>query len=397
MAWIEPRPKPGSKGKRYLVCWRDPSTGRKRSKLHDGYNDARDFKNRIELEVEAERDRANGTFAVGDLCDHWLAEGEAQQLEPATRRQYGDHVRLHIKPAPGPLAGVTLGDTPAAKLTPTAVRGFRTHLLDSLSRAQAKKILTSFKSICKLAVQNGHLNVNPADNITIKIEQRHKSPVVIPSKDEIGKFYRTLRDMPVCFRKAFFWTELLTGARPSELRGLRWEDVRLTGKNPGLQIAQRADEYGNLGALKTKAAARFLPLTGEAAAVLKEWRLQCPKGPDGQLDLVFPNSVGKPWLWPNLTRRQYRPLMYAAGLARCLGRDNKGAMILEAKYHPYAWRHAFASLQIEQGCNPKWLSKRMGHESVSFTLDTYGHLFEDATADQAAAASHMNMLDQLAN
>jgi integrase len=241
------------------------------------------------------------------------------------------------------------------------------------------------------------LNVNPADSISIKTEQRHKAKVVIPSKGEIGDFYRTLRDMPVCFRKAFFWTELLTGARPSELRGLRWDDVRLSGKNPGLQITQRADEYGNLGPLKTKAAARFLPLTGEAANVLREWRMQCPKGPDGQLDLVFPNRVGKPWLWQNLTRRQYRPLMYQAGLARCLGRDNKHAMILEAKYHPYAWRHAFASMQIEQGCNIKWLSKRMGHESVAFTLDTYGHLFEDATADQAAASAHMAMLDQLAN
>ena len=31
-----------------------------------------------------------------------------------------------------------------------------------------------------------------------------------------------------------------------------------------------------------------------------------------------------------------------------------------------------------RGANPKQISVRAGHTSVSFTLDRYGHLFEDA-------------------
>jgi len=34
----------------------------------------------------------------------------------------------------------------------------------------------------------------------------------------------------------------------------------------------------------------------------------------------------------------------------------------------------------------------MGHSSIAVTFDTYGHLFEDAKADQAAVAEIENRL-----
>jgi len=38
-------------------------------------------------------------------------------------------------------------------------------------------------------------------------------------------------------------------------------------------------------------------------------------------------------------------------------------------------RHSHASMLINMGCNIVLVSKRLGHESVSITLDTYGHLY----------------------
>jgi integrase len=35
------------------------------------------------------------------------------------------------------------------------------------------------------------------------------------------------------------------------------------------------------------------------------------------------------------------------------------------------------------------ISKRLGHASTSFTMDRYGHLFEDAGSEAAAAVSAM--------
>ncbi len=48
----------------------------------------------------------------------------------------------------------------------------------------------------------------------------------------------------------------------------------------------------------------------------------------------------------------------------------------------HSLRHTYASLLIRNGENPKYVSRQMGHSSVAFTMDTYGHLFE-ATSTEA--------------
>ena len=49
-------------------------------------------------------------------------------------------------------------------------------------------------------------------------------------------------------------------------------------------------------------------------------------------------------------------------------------------------RHTFASSLIAAGANPKTLSEALGHSSVAFTLDVYGHLFPGAMQDVARLA-----------
>jgi integrase len=46
------------------------------------------------------------------------------------------------------------------------------------------------------------------------------------------------------------------------------------------------------------------------------------------------------------------------------------------KFHEL--RHTFVALWVAAGANPKEVSIRAGHSSVAFTLDRYGHLYEDA-------------------
>jgi integrase len=60
-------------------------------------------------------------------------------------------------------------------------------------------------------------------------------------------------------------------------------------------------------------------------------------------------------------------------------------------------RHTFASRAIKNGVNVKALQEWLGHENISETLDTYGHLFENDLSDYAqvidnAFAVEMNAL-----
>ena len=62
-----------------------------------------------------------------------------------------------------------------------------------------------------------------------------------------------------------------------------------TSPRPSCVITQRVDEFGKMDVPKSAAGQRTIPLPPALVAVLKEWRLACPKG---ELGLCFPNGIG---------------------------------------------------------------------------------------------------------
>jgi integrase len=52
---------------------------------------------------------------------------------------------------------------------------------------------------------------------------------------------------------------------------------------------------------------------------------------------------------------------------------------------PHDLRHFYASVLIRQGADVKLVQARMGHESATTTLDTYGHLWPDSDERTRAA------------
>jgi integrase len=102
---------------------------------------------------------------------------------------------------------------------------------------------------------------------------------------------------------------------------------------------------------------------------LEDWKTKCPAS---DLDLVFPNSVGKVQNYSNIYNRVFKPMLIENDIV-----DEAG----NAKFGIYALRHAAASLFIEQGWNPKKIQTLLGHASITMTMDVYGHLFENAEED----------------
>jgi integrase len=52
-------------------------------------------------------------------------------------------------------------------------------------------------------------------------------------------------------------------------------------------------------------------------------------------------------------------------------------------------RHTWASLALQAGVHPKVVSERLGHATVSFTLDTYSHVMPGLQEDAAAAVAEL--------
>ncbi|WP_373489846.1 tyrosine-type recombinase/integrase [Parasphingorhabdus sp.] len=294
-------------------------------------------------------------ITISEACTIWLDRCQLEKLERATIHSYSSHVTHHIIP--------NIGSIKLADLTAADVRQFLDAILRDSTRSNAKKALTSLRSLISEVQERGFVQHNVARDVKLRQSTRHEPERVFPSKEEIRLLIAKVSPR----YRPFIVTAIMTGMRMSELRGLRWSDVDF--KHNLISIRQRADRYNELGVPKSKAGRRDIPMGGFLSKILQSWIEHCPKGVD---DLVFPNGVGRVQNHSNFYNRVFRPLMVECGI---VGDDGKPS------FSPHSLRHAAASLFIEQGWPPKKIQTLLGHSTIMMTFDVYGHLFNDPSKD----------------
>ncbi|WP_321345517.1 site-specific integrase [Breoghania sp.] len=292
---------------------------------------------------------------VRDACNTWLKRCERDELERATLRSYRGHVVHHIEPK--------LGDRMLSALSRADVRDFLDQMLDANSRAMTDKVLRSLRSALNEAVDREWIETNVALSVKLRRSSRNAPERIIPTKSEI----KLMLDHVPARHRPLITTAIFTGMRMSELRGLRWEDVDFM--RGIIHIRQRADRFNKIGRPKSKSSRRDIPMAPSVKAVLMAWKPLCPTG---DLDLVFPNGIGKIESPSNIYNRILVPLLLDAGIVTPEGKP---------KFSFHALRHAAASLFIDQGWPAKKVQTILGHASITMTFDVYGHLFENAEDD----------------
>jgi integrase len=316
----------------------------------------------------------NASITVAEAAELWIGKSELENLERSTLRQYRNHVDLHIVPL--------IGATKLARLSAPTIEAFRDDLLRNGSRAMARKVLASLKSILGEAQRRGLIAHNAAQPVKVDVKKRDKGKLAvgrdIPSKEEV----QTILSSAAGRWRPFFVTAIFTGMRASELRGLTWDDVDF--KSNVLHVRQRANLWGEIGAPKSAAGTREIPMAPMVVNALREWRLACPRQKpaegdgEGRLWLVFPNGNGRVESHANIANRGFYALQIAAGMVAADGKS---------KYGLHALRHFFASWAIEQGFSPKRVQALLGHSSIQMTFDVYGHLFPSLEDDHAKFAA----------
>lgn len=155
---------------------------------------------------------------------------------------------------------------------------------------------------------------------------------------------------------------LTTGMRIGEILGLRWKDVNL---EEGLvRVIQTLSSDGKTLMPYTKSAAgkRAIKLSPETLSYLELHKQRIDKEKIAQsyknYDLVVCTEYGNPSHKSNI-RRYFNVQIKKLGLPQIRFHDT---------------RHTHATLLLEQGVNPKIVSKRLGHADVRITLDRYSHL-----------------------
>ncbi len=368
-AWITEK---GERKEAWRVRYID-QYGATRTRQFERRRDADAFRIKAEGEVATGTHTADSvSVTVSYAADLWVKAAEQRGRERSTVKQYREWVDLHIKPLIGPER--------LSRLTMPKVEAFKDALLMTRSPAMAGKVVRGLSSILTEAQRRGLVAQNVAKGVRVVRSSRDKRRVTIPSRDDLRSLLAKAEEAAPDFRPLLM-TAIFTGLRSSEIRGLRRRDVDL--KAATLTVEQRADQWGVIGAPKSEAGRRSIPIPPALISELRAWMLRAPNS-----DLMFPNSEGGVRLHSNMLNRDYWPLQIAAGLtvkAEEIGEG--GEPIVRARYDFHSLRHAAASAWIKQRVDLRRLTTWLGHSSVQITLDTYGHLIKDEQGDAALVAA----------
>lgn len=309
---------------------------------------------------------------VGEAVDRWLdivrTEGRrnpGEPVSPATMEQYRYRARI-IKAYPWPV-GLSRLDEPH-------VMEFRSWLLANRSRDTAQKVLSSFHSVMLAMKDRRILRRDPAENVAITGNSRYKEPVRIPSVPDFLTILRAADKLANSKNKqiAETWERYRpmiylaadSGMRPQEYLALPPQALLENGVN----VIQALDRSNQIGPPKTRAGRRYIPVGAESLDMAKSYAQRF-----GNDTFVFPTRRGgECQLYRHYLRRGWHKLMDEAGFTDEAEQDGK--IVLVRKYTPYALRHFFASVLIEENKSAKYIQSVMGHEDIKMTFDTYGNL-----------------------
>ncbi|MGH9196531.1 MAG: tyrosine-type recombinase/integrase [Acidimicrobiia bacterium] len=298
------------------------------------------------------------------LEKHWLP-AITSTIRKSTHHGYTAHVRTHIVPRLGrkQLAGI---DGPALNsLYAELLAGGRHDGKGGLAPATVRRVHATLHRAFRDAVRWGYLTENPADrcdpprqNWPTASEKNTWTPT------ELSRFLDHVRDDDLC---ALWFVFAMTGLRRGEAIGLRWKDVDLQGKV--IAIRQTLVQVGReltVSTPKTARGSRVVAIDGATVKVLMHHReTQLLQGVRHD-DLVFRRN-GKP-LDPRWVSKRFRSLVWQARLPRIRLHD---------------LRHTHATLALKAGIHPKIVSERLGHSTISFTLDVYSHALPSMQAEAA--------------
>jgi integrase len=218
---------------------------------------------------------------------------------------------------------------------------------------------------------------NPADFVDLPRQARKEMKAL--SVEEVDRF---MTAAAADRWHVLFAFALATGMRPGEYLGLQWKDVDLRAGTVKVQRSLVREGKGwYFSEPKTARSRRTIPLPRTTVAMLAdhkrqqaEERLAAGAGYANH-DLVFATALGSPLGEQNLASRHFKPLLRAAGLP--------------SDIRLYDLRHTCATMLMEAGENPKVVSERLGHATITLTLDTYSHVLPTM---QREAASKLESL-----
>lgn len=340
---------------------RDPGTGKqvRRSVYGSTQSEVRKKLAAVIHEIDAGVYTEPEKMQTGQWFDVWLDQF-CGGVKPRTRELYKATVDYRIRPA--------LGAVGLQQLNTAMIQKFYNEAGEDLAAKTVRNLHGIVHKALQQAVEAGYIRINPADACKLP---RAEKPTIHPLDGaQTRAFLDAARGDPF---ERVFTVDTFTGMREGEVLGLPWDAVDFdAGTIHIYRQLQQLKGQVRLGPPKNGKPRTITPapavmgLLREQRKAQNEWRLLAGQAWE-ESGFVFTNELG---------RHMYSRTLYRhfKNIVACIGLPG-------ARFHDL--RHTYAVASIRAGDDIKTISENLGHASVAFTLDVYGHVTGDMRKDSA--------------
>ncbi len=305
-------------------------------------------------------------ITVAEWFDIWTRD-YLGNVKESTKAQYDYQKRIHIVPE--------LGKIQLQKLTPPMIQRFYNKKLEKLSPKSIKNLHGILHRSLNQAVLCQFLKVNPCLACQLpRVDRKEMSTI---TGDDLKAFLAEIKNKP--FEDELYFA-VFTGMREAEIVGLSWDCVdfnkkvihvvkqlkrerKFSGKNEYV-----FDTLKNGKTRIVSPAPAVFSLLRKVKSRQAEYKLKAGENFQNEYNLVFTDELGN-HISTSTMYHAFKARVTAIGLP-------------DVRFHDL--RHSFATISLENGDDIKTVSESLGHATVAFTLDVYGHVTEKMRKDSAA-------------
>ena len=351
---------------RYDVSYIDVFGKRKRksSKWYDHKSKA--VQAQAEFLALEKKETVRATF--GTVCLKWLETSNSNIMELS----YRDKKNLAIRYC------APIWDVQMSELNVELIKKYVLENPELVERSTDVKnrVHHTLKSTINYAFMFYGLNKNVMDYIPRfkKTDSERMAEMKVLNPADFYRFELSVENKEFA---ALFHLLYWSGMRLNECRSLRFKDI--VG-NKILLRKQFNDRMKKWTSLKTKNSARNINIDSECVALIQSQKDKYKNVPDFSDDWFIFGGFQK---LPYTTIERY-----------------KNKAIEESKvpyFRIHDLRHSHVANLLDAGVDFYRISKRLGHSSISTTLDRYGHLLDDSESDILEVINARKMRENIKN
>ena len=318
------------------------------------------------LQNGSTRFQASNITTYKELASLWW-ESYKHTVKPNTQLNIRRLLDNHILPL--------FGSYKLDKLTTPLIQNVVNKLADKTNKGEEGAFLyyDSLHALNKRILQYGvvmqAIPFNPAREVILprNTQKAKREKVKHFENQELKKFLDYLDSLNLdkfryYYENTLYKFLLATGCRINEALALSWSDIDLD--NAVVHITKTLNYKQETNSPKSKTSLRDIDIDQATVSMLKQYRLRQTKESwkiGKSESVVFSDFIHE---YPNNRTLQTR-----------LRTHFKRAKVTNIGFHGF--RHTHASLLLNSGIPYKELQHRLGHSTLSMTMDVYSHLSKE--------------------